>query len=190
MPRSPVRSFRSILPLVLAGLLAFLSIVGVAYAAKFDPSNKKIVIHKSIAGVKLGQSIEAAKRAWQGDVRCGRQGDATSCLWGSGSERKGRLGFVYATGTDRVFQVSISAGISDHKSVYRKPLTTVKTSKGIGLGSKRSAVKRAYPGGSNVNGYCVDRGTTVSTTFNFDEGGRVAIITMYRAYGDQRADCG
>jgi hypothetical protein len=175
--------------MALAGLLAFVSIVGVAYAAKFDPSNKQIAIHKSIAGVKVGQSIEAAKQAWHGDVRCGGHGDATSCLWGGGSERKGHLGFVYATGTDRVFQVSISAGTIDHKVAYRKPLTTVKTSKGIGLGSKRSAVKRAYPGGSNVNGYCIDRGTTVSTTFNFDENGRVFIITIYRAYGDQRADC-
>jgi hypothetical protein len=176
-------------PLALSVLLACVSIAAIANAAPtFDPSHKRIVIHNSIAGVKLGQSIKGAKRAWRGAGRCGGHGDATACLWGS--ERKGHLGFVYATGTDRVFQVSISAGISEHKNVYRKPLTTLKTSKGIGLGSKKSAVKRAYPGGRSINGpidYCIRRGNT-TTTFDFDPR-RVAGITMYRGYGDQLATC-
>lgn len=186
-PRSASWS-RSSLLLGLSALLALVSIGGIAYAAKFDPSNKKIVIHKSIAGVKLGQSIKDAKKAWKGHGRCGRAGDATTCSWGS--ERKGHLGFVYATGTDRVFQVSISAGVSPPppKSVYPKPLSRVKTSKGIGLGSKKSALKRAYPGGRSGNGYCIRRGNT-TTTFNFGEHSRVAIITLYRGYGDQLATC-
>jgi hypothetical protein len=180
------------LPLGLSVLLAGVSIAAIANAAPtFDPSHKRIVIHSSIAGVKLGQSPKAAKRAWHGAGRCGGHGDATTCNWGT--ERKGHLGFIYATGTDRVFQVNILAGISAlHKSVYRKPLTTLKTSKGIGLGSKRSSVKRAYPGGRSINGpgvdYCIRRGNT-TTTFNFDERLRVAGITMYRGYGDQLATC-
>jgi hypothetical protein len=173
------------------GLLALVSIAGIAYAAKpFDPSNKKIVIHSSIAGVKLGQSIGAAKGAWRGAAKCGSQGDAVGCNWGS--ERKGYLSFGYARGTDRVDQVTIFAGISEHKNVYRKPLTTLKTSKGIGLGSKKSAVKRAYPGGrkdgSFPNSYCLHRGNTV-TRFFFDERNRAFEIILYRGYGDQLAVC-
>src|SRR3954447_5288046 len=148
---SRLRSSRPFLPLGLSVLLACASIAAIARATPtFDPSHKRIVIHDSIAGVRLGQSIKAAKRAWHGAGRCGGHGDATACLWGS--ERKGHLGFIYATGTDRVFQVNIIAGISEHKSVYRKPLKTLKTSKGIGLGSTKSAVKRAYPGGRSVSG--------------------------------------
>jgi hypothetical protein len=172
----------------LAVLLA-LSLPAIATAAAaFDPSHKRIVIHSSIAGVKLGQSIKGAKRAWHGAAKCSGHGDATTCNWGT--ERKGHLGFIFARGTDRVIQVSISAGTSAlHKSVFRKPLTTVKTSKGLGLGSKKSAVKKAHPGGHSRDGpdYCIKRGNT-TTTFVFD-GRRVISITMYRGYGDQLATC-
>src|SRR4051795_6415095 len=158
-------------------------------AAKFDFPHKRIVVNSSIAGVKLGQSAKAAKRAWHGAARCHRQGDAMACS--RGSERKGHAGFVYAAGTDRVIQVNLLAGTSAlHKIVFRKPFTTLKTSKGIGLGSRKAAVKKAYPGGRSVNGpadYCVKKGNT-TTTFTFDRR-RALNITTYRGFGDQLATC-
>src|SRR3954454_20576692 len=172
----------------LAVLLLALSLTATA-AAAFDPPNKRIVINTSIAGVKRGQSPKAAKAVWKGAAKCSGHGDATTRH--VGSERKGHLGYVFARGTDRVFQVNIIGGTSAlHKSVYRKPLTKVKTSKGIGLGSKKSAVKRAYPGGRSESSadYCVKRGNT-TTTFQFDPR-RTYSITIYRGYGGQIASCG
>jgi hypothetical protein len=71
------------------------------------------------------------------------------------------------------------------------PLTTVKTSKGIGLGSRKSAVKRAYPGGSNDTDGCkctveyeLVRGRD-STNFFF-EGGRATSITIGRLLPGRR----
>ncbi len=189
--RSP--SSRRFLPLGLAALLAFVSIAGIALAKTFDPSNKRIVLHESIAGVKVGQSPGAAKAAW-GGARCIKKGESLACRWRGSSERKGSLSFIYATGTDRVSQVSTNAGISapPPRSVYPKPLSTVKTSKGIGLGSKRSALKKAHPGGKSVDGpsidYCLKRGNT-TTVFQFGERLRVNAITIYRGYGDQLATC-
>jgi hypothetical protein len=169
----------------LAVLLLALSLPATA-AAKFDPSHKRIVINSSIAGVKLGQTPRAAKSAWKGRVKCHRKGEAHAC--GFGSERRGHLGFIYASESKPVFQVSILAGISAlHRPVFSKPFTTLKTSKGIGLGSKKSAVKRAYPGGTSSGAeYCVKRNNT-TTTFVFDRG--LFMITMYRGFGDQLATC-
>lgn len=176
------RSSRSFPALALAALLTFASIAGGASAAKkFDPSNKKIVVNKSIAGVKLGQSIDAAKNAWNGDASCHPKGDAAACQWGS-EGRGGFLSFIYARGIDDVFQVSIIASAKHGQNVFRKPLTTVKTSKGIGLGSKRSAVKRAYPGGSSETyQYLIVRGK-VSTNFQFTADRRVSSITIEREF--------
>lgn len=166
---------RSILALA---LVACASIGGVAYAAKkFDPTNEKIVVHESIADVKLGQSVSAAKRAWKGNVRCHPQGDAAGCLWGSASNG-GHLGFIYARGRDRVFQITVVATAKRGKNVFSKPLTTVKTSKGIGIGSRFSAAKRAYPGGSRDGyQYSIKRGK-VTTTFGITADGRISDIVI------------
>lgn len=173
--------FRSLLPIVLAALAAFVLVAGIAYAARrFDPSHRTIVIHRSIAGVRLGQSVSAAKRAWKGDVSCSPQGDAAACLWRGGGERLGQMGFIYARGVDKVDGVSINAGTSAlHQTIFRKPLTTLKTSRGIGLGSRSSAVRKAYPGGTRPGPfqYSVTRGKA-ATMFVFTEKRRVSAITI------------
>jgi hypothetical protein len=139
------------------------------------------VINHSIAGVALGQSVGAAKRAWKGDVTCRPQGDAAACKWGSAT-KGGHLSFSYARGINVILQTSIVATARHGQNIFRKPLTTVKTTKGIGLGSKLSAVKRAYPGGSSQTyRYDIARGK-LSTSFLITADHRVAAMIIEQRY--------
>jgi hypothetical protein len=62
----------------------------------------------------------------------------------------------------------IAAPIGAKGPLYKPPLSTPKTDKGIGIGSKLSAAKKAYPKAKVSGGYMTITGKGgVSTTLQF-----------------------
>lgn len=115
------------------------------------PAGAKIVIGKSIAGVKLGDSAAAVKRK----------------LGAPEVVMKGMNGY-------RVFNYKhrkLLVAIRKHDGVVE--LTTFnaheRTSKGIGVGSSFAAVKKAYPGACpylKVQPHCAIEQNVTSTQFS------------------------
>lgn len=161
---------------VLVAALSFASVaVAVAAPAKpFKPASKQIVPGKSIGGVTIGQSPAKAKAAWHGAAACNKPvGSAPLvCDW-VGSAAKGQGVASYIARAGRVTSVSVIArGGANGTYVFKAPLTTLRTTKGIGLGSAQAAVVSAYPNAklnetpSNLD-YDLKQGA-VTTTFEVD----------------------
>ncbi len=105
-----------------------------------------IVPSKSIGGVALGASSKAVAKAWGKTAKCEYQ-----CLYEG--KASGELASVLletkSTGaTPKVWSIFISVAQtpsgSTPKPNFNTVLTAFKTSKGIGLGSKLSELKKAY----------------------------------------------
>lgn len=133
-------STRMLAPAVLA--LAALALPVAATAAPLpSPSTTVIKPGVSIGGLKLGASLKKAQSAW-GSVPCKQDIEFLNCTYGT--KRKGVGTYSITGGT--VSNVAISVGVTKAgKPSYSGPLLKLKTTKGIGLGSTRKAVKQAYP---------------------------------------------
>lgn len=103
-------------------------------------ASKRIVLGKSIGGVRPGMTLAAAQKAW-GPGGISEAGDAcqesgrTSCIWAGGSVRERAILGLADDGT--VASVRIVGG-------PRSPLAKLKTSKGLGLGTKNSVFVKTY----------------------------------------------
>jgi hypothetical protein len=135
--------------LISALLVAGLAVpVAGAATRKFDPDTWNIVMTKSIGGVKLGQSKAKAKNAWNGAAKCRNVvDDLEYCEW-FGKEPEGQA--MYTLKGGKVISVSISCGVKNGKDSIKKPLTNLRTPKGIKLGSKVDDVIQQYPGGQKI----------------------------------------
>ena len=141
---------------VLVCLTAALCVPALADAKLPKPKTTAIKPGKSIAGVKLDMTRAQAFAAW-GSTRCVAP---TLCEWhGPGKPGQQEVASISLV-NGKVVQITIKAAVvgTATQSVRLGPLARWKTSKGIALGSKRSAVARAYPTarpntGEAVNGY-------------------------------------
>jgi hypothetical protein len=105
------------------------------------PSTTLIKPGKSIGGVNLGASFTKARAAW-GTVPCKQDFEFLNCSYGA----KGNGVAVFTLTGGAVSSISISVGVTKAgKPKYSGSLLDLKTAKGVGLGSTRKAVKRAYP---------------------------------------------
>lgn len=105
------------------------------------PSTTLIKPSKSIGGVSLGATAAKAFDAW-GQGKCKQDHEFFTCTYGA----KGQGAAVFSITGGAVSTISISVGVTKAgKPKYSGSLLELKTAKGIGLGSTRKAVKRAYP---------------------------------------------
>lgn len=126
-----------------------LSGAGAAQAALPVTKTHKIVPGVSIGGVKLGQSLKAARKAWGRDGGCKTEGGATVCTYSQpstfSSDDASVADFIVRDGA--VITVELFAnfqGIAGMDAAIA-PLEVYRTSKHIGLGSTEQAVHAAYP---------------------------------------------
>lgn len=167
------RAMPAIRRAALAGALLVLLAVPSAHATLPKFADKTIVVGKSIGGVKLGMGAAAAKKAWGGAKGCALFGSA-SCIYrpaGSTQSSAGEGSFGFPGG--KVTSVYIAAPLGAKGYLYKPPLSTPKTDKGIGIGSKLAAAKKAYPK------------ATVSGTF-MTITGKGGVSTTFEFYGDDK----
>ena len=137
-------------------LTAALCAPALANAKLPKPRTTVIKPGRSIAGVKLDMTRAQAFAAW-GSTRCLAP---TVCEWhGPGKAGQQEVASISLV-NGKVVQITIKAAVvgTATQSIRLGALARWKTSKGIGLGSKRSAVPKAYPAarpntGEAVNGY-------------------------------------
>jgi hypothetical protein len=126
-------------------VLAALALLAPAAAlgALPSPSSQRIVLGRSIGGAALGDSFASAKRAWHSHASCTKQKRIRACVYDGGL----RSGVATIQAFDRkVSELDLTAGFTATGSrVLHGPLSKFKTSRGIGIGSSRRALVRAYP---------------------------------------------
>lgn len=125
---------------MVVALVSSFALPAVAGAKLPTFASKRIVLGKSIGGVRPGMTLAAAQKAW-GPGGISEAGDAcqesgrTSCIWAGGSVRERAILGLAGDGT--VESVRIVGG-------PRSPLATLKTGKGLGLGTKNSVFLKTY----------------------------------------------
>ncbi|HEX4438067.1 MAG TPA: hypothetical protein VH061_14875 [Solirubrobacteraceae bacterium] len=169
-----------------AKMIAGLALTSMLFAASAQAATPKlkntlIVPNKSVGALKLGMSATAAKAAW-GAGKC-----ETSGLCQFGARPTPSAGYAaYAVNTltagtaKTVLTITLEAGpFGKPKRNYSTPLARFKTSKGIGLGSTKAALLRAYPHMTNEqpNFYIIPQSESVETIFGL-EAGRVDLIAI------------
>jgi hypothetical protein len=164
-------STRTLVPA--CALIAALALPGAA-AAKLPAFPSKVIEPaKSIGGVKLGATLKSAKAAWGTNKDCFFEKGNGTC-----SYQNGKQGNAQWSGVEgKVVDISISAGYNGTDPYFGGPLLTLKTSKGIGIGSSLKSAKQAYPGGKVYQGSVLSvpgKGKSF-TTFSFVKGKCAAI---------------
>jgi hypothetical protein len=152
-----------------------------AQAATPKLSNTLIVPNKSVGALKLGQSPSAAKAAW-GKGTCVVSG---LCTFGTRANGGGFAAYSLASNVagaaKTVLTITLEAGpfSASTKRNYKTPLTRFKTAKGIGLGSTKAQLLRAYPHmtSDEPNFYVIPHSEFVETIFGV-LGGRVDLIVV------------
>lgn len=164
--------------LALSAVLVF-ALATTAYAASksFSPPTNVIVVNKSIGGIAFGDKAAKAKSKWD-FAKCEKENTSKvgRCTW-KGTKKQGQASFGYLNG--KIVSVNFEAGFSSsNPAIFVAPLTKLKTTKGIKLGSTVDATIAAYPGGYGVpvdvpnaelSYYNIDNGRVV-TRFSFRNG--------------------
>src|SRR3712207_3603136 len=136
-----------LLTLPLAAAIVLAGALPAANAALPKFKNKKIVVAKSIGGVKIGGTVKSAEKAW-GKARCTLDEGSGNCQWRVGNDDtsqkgEGAIGVVNNT----VVSISLLAPVKASGGYkFTKPFTVPKTSKKVGIGSKIAQVKKAHRG--------------------------------------------
>lgn len=148
--------------------LALLVPASLAYAALPKPADPTVVVPTSLAGIGLGMPEGKAKAAWGGGRgKCESAGTTNvRCSYGlpSGSQGYGLIEFR----DHKVGAVTINSGrdaAGGLLTTAAKPIMEMKTKGGVGIGSKYSKVKGAYPKGKLV-------GTTTEPYFYWSLSGK------------------
>jgi hypothetical protein len=136
--------------LALTLVLALLVPVATALAALPKPADPTGVVPTSIAGMKLGLSEAKAKAAWGA---AGATCSETRCYWGKTDSPQG---YAYIEFFEhKVLGISVYGGRGKEGvllSTAAKPIMAMKAKNGVGIGSKISQVKAAYPKGTQSGG--------------------------------------
>jgi hypothetical protein len=154
----------------------------VAAQAKLpSPKSKTIVFGKSIAGVKLGMSLDAAKKVWGTGSICadsvGATVTTTKCSWAD--KKNGSATFTTTNG--KVTVISLSPAVKNVLKQQFKlsgPITAFKTSKGIAIGSTLKALQKAYPKAKDgaADTLAIRSGSVVTSFGN--ENGKISVISI------------
>lgn len=179
--------FRHLAPL--AAVTLALVAPAAALAKLPAPKVRTVVFGKSVAGVKLGSSLAAAKKAWGSGSSCGAAAlppttPGTQCTWsttpGAKPDRGAKLTLVAIKG--KVVAITIANGTGGAKAGIRKYLT----SKGIGVGDTFAAARKAYPKLSALSGTPAaanaDLGSGKTATSLFFVSGKLDSITVGSPY--------
>ena len=137
---------------MMLGLATAFALVLPTAAQAALPNAKSTLIspNHSLGGVKLGSSLAAATAAWGKGGTCSTSG----CSYQSTNDRDGTASFLVsattAGGPEVVLSISIDAGLlsltgSNPKHNFDTPLSRLKTSSGIGIGSTVKQLHHAYP---------------------------------------------
>jgi hypothetical protein len=172
---------RKLTTAALAAALIALALAPAAGAGLPKPKDtKRIDVPESIAGVVLKKKIKQANKAW------GRRGDCDfrgfqSCVYEGRNPRAGRA-LIEAARRGNVSSFGIYAGRdSSDEYVFKGKLLRFETKQGIGLGSKGSRVRKAYPKAiatANGTGYLVAGDKHSYMTFQTLGGKRITAITV------------
>jgi len=168
------------LTLVIAAIaLGALSLPASGQAALPKTKNAKIVVPRSIGGIKLGLKFNKAAKKWGSGECSGDPGDFGSCSYTSKDIAEGSAAFSSVNG--KVATVSINAGLNPkNQYVISGPLAKFETKDGIGLRDKISKFKRAYPKAKKLGaGYSVSgKGKSYMYVTAID-GKRINAFTLY-----------
>lgn len=168
--------------IVMTPLVASLVLAAPALARLPRPKTTLIVPGRSLAGVKLDMTQAQALGQW-GATSC----SSGVCRWiGPGNPSQAERATV-SLWRGKVVGIAITAGWTG-ANVKFKPgvLSRWRTAKGIQLGSKKSAVRRAYPSakantGEAVQGYDLFAGARPNLSFTrFSAFGHGATPTLIR----------
>jgi hypothetical protein len=141
---------RILVLLVLALALLVPASLALGASSLPKPKSSKLVVPTSLAGIKTGMSEAAAKAAWgeRGTCETSSSSGRSRCEYGDTS---GSTGSAYIECADgKVLNAVVYSGRNAANVLTASAtgiLGTMKTSDGIGLGSKFSSVKSAYPKG-------------------------------------------
>ena len=115
------------------------------------PDTSLITVPKSIGGVSLGQPLKKADKAWGKTGDCHGDKSFASCQYGDFNGKKGNASIEANDG--EVTSFGIFANFDEKGNPYFKgPMMEFRTAEGIGLSSKASAVKKAYPEAKKIAG--------------------------------------
>lgn len=158
-----------------SALILALMLVPAAQAKLPAPSVKTIVAGKSVAGVKLGMSISAAKQKWGTGSKCGAAAmgpGSTQCTWATtGSGNSPKLILLFMGGKVRAITVDGGTGGAAIKAF--------KTPKGIGIGSTLAALQAAHPGlGTSLGPDNASLGSGGTITSFYVKGGRIKSLQV------------
>ncbi len=161
-----------------ATFIAALALVPAAEAALPKFSSKKIVIHTSIAGAKVGGSPTAARKAWGGGGVC----EPNTCWWRIGRQdlSKGEARYNFAGGKILSVQLDLPPDANGRIS-FKTPLAALKTDKGIGLGATVAQLKKAYPKAKDQGGgfsFILKKGTRETTFIIYPKAKKIRGITI------------
>ena len=138
---------------VLMPLVAVVALVATSSATAALPRAGLIVPGRSIAGLRLGVTARAARKAWGIPAQCGTAAGVHYCRYATARPLSGFVSFVLTRG--RVSSISLEAAYNPttKRFVETGPLASFRTAKGIRIGSTAAAVRHAYPSaGSAASG--------------------------------------
>jgi hypothetical protein len=155
---------KTLLCLVLVPALLLFAAPALGASSLPKPKSLKAVVPTSLAGIKLGMSEAAAKAAWgeRGTCATSTYSARSRCEYGDTSGPTGSA--LIECADAKVIAVVIYSGRNAANVLVPSAtgvLGTIKTSDGLGIGSKFSAVKSAYPkgaveAGGETSNYAID----------------------------------
>lgn len=170
---------------ILTALIASLAVASSAHAGDPrdgypEPDDPTIEVPSSLGGVEIGDNLQDANRAWGLKDRCSRG----ICSYGSFSGRQGAARIVREDGGVSIVQIHAGQGDDPKDDVFEGPLMQFRTTVGdIGLGSKLSDVRKAFPDAEPTpgvgRGFQVEgKGTQVMTFQGWTSRKRVVEIVL------------
>lgn len=130
---------RATLALVAAAAVLAVPATAAAKLPTIAKANRKIVVGKSIAGVKLGDTLKRAKAVWGAGSKCQTTAGNTSCTWDGGT--KGTAWFIVKA--VKVIQITIAQKQNGVKYYPSPALSLVKFGK-IALGTPEATLTSTY----------------------------------------------